>query len=495
MTSRVIPVAPFVLVVFGATGDLARRKLLPALFQRDLDGQLPGSAAILGVSRGAMAAEDYRAIARQAILDHVPAAEFTEADLERFLHRILYVRADADGDGGWDQLAAALGAYHEFIKVFYLATAPGLFGMICERLGRFGLAGENARVVVEKPIGKDLASATALNEQIGRVFPEDRVYRIDHYLGKEAVQNLMALRFANGLFEPLWNAAHIDHVQITVAESLGVEGRAGYYDTAGALRDMVQNHMLQLVCLVAMEPPAKLDADAVRDEKLKVLRSLKPIDTDALCSHYTVRGQYRAGASAGGAVRGYLEELGDLSSVTETFVALKAEILNWRWSGVPFYLRTGKRLPERVSEIVIAFRPIPHSVFEPAAGPIMANRLVIRLQPDEGVKLWLMSKDPGPGGMRLRQVPLDMSFANAFKVRNPDAYERLVLDVVRGNQTLFMRRDEVEAAWSWIDPILQVWSASRDTPRGYTAGTWGPSAAIALIERDGRTWAEGSGAS
>jgi glucose-6-phosphate 1-dehydrogenase len=490
MTSRVIPVEPFMLVVFGATGDLARRKLLPAMFHRDVAGQLPEAAHILGVSRGAMTSADYVAVARQAIRDHVPPNEVTDAAVQKFVDRISYVQADADGDAGWPALEEALRAFPDRVHVFYLATAPSLFGQICERLGRFGLARENARVVVEKPIGKDLASAMAVNEAIGAVFPEERVYRIDHYLGKEAVQNLMALRFANGLFEPLWNAAHIDHVQITVAESLGVEGRAGYYDTAGALRDMVQNHILQLLCLVAMEPPAMLDADAVRDEKLKVLRSLKPLDDASLCGLYTVRGQYRAGASAGGAVPGYLDELGAAASATETFVAIKAEVQNWRWAGVPFYIRTGKRLPARVSEIVITFRPIPHSVFEAAAGPIEPNRLVIRLQPDEGVKLWLMSKDPGPGGMRLRLVPLDMSFAAAFRVRNPDAYERLVLDVVRGNQTLFMRRDEVEAAWRWIDPILQVWGDSNDTPKGYTAGTWGPSAAIALIERDGRTWVD-----
>jgi len=490
MTSRVIPVSPFVLVVFGATGDLARRKLLPAMFQRDSDGQLPDAASIIGVSRGALTSGDFIAEARQAILDHVPKAEQNTGVLESFLRRVSYVQAEADTDAGWTDLHEALTSFQDRVIVFYLATGPALFGPICERLGRFGLAGENARVVVEKPIGKDLASATALNEAIGAVFPEERVYRIDHYLGKEAVQNLMALRFANGLFEPLWNAAHIDHVQITVAESLGVEGRAGYYDKAGALRDMVQNHMLQLLCLVAMEPPAKLEADAMRDEKLKVLRSLQPVDTDQLCNLNTVRGQYRAGASAGGAVPGYLDELGEPGSTTETFVALKAEIANWRWAGVPFYLRTGKRLPERVSEIVIMFRAIPHSVFDAGAGPIERNRLVIRLQPDEGVKLWLMSKDPGPGGMRLRPVPLDMSFANTFRVRNPDAYERLVLDVVRGNQTLFMRRDEVEAAWRWIDPILAVWGASIEPPRGYTAGTWGPSSAIALIERDGRTWVE-----
>jgi glucose-6-phosphate 1-dehydrogenase len=490
MTSRVIPVDPFVLVVFGATGDLSRRKLLPALFQREIDGQLPDEADIFGISRGPFSKDEYVALAREAIADHVAPESVTPAKLERFLARLHYLSADADRDGGWQELSEQLAAYRDRINVFYLATAPELFGPICERVKKFGLAHENARVVVEKPIGKTLESARRVNDAVGAVFPEERVYRIDHYLGKEAVQNLMALRFANGLFEPLWNAAHIDHVQITVAESLGVEGRAGYYDTAGALRDMVQNHMLQLVCLVAMEPPAQLDADAVRDEKLKVLRALKPV-SDALSTHTVVRGQYRAGASAGGAVQGYLEELGDSSSATETFVAIKAEVQNWRWAGVPFYLRTGKRLAERVSEIVIAFRPIPHSVFGDNAGPIAANRLVIRLQPDEGVKLWLMTKDPGPGGMRLREVPLDMSFADAFKTRNPDAYERLVLDVVRGNQTLFMRRDEVEAAWIWIDPILQAWSNSTELPKPYTAGTWGPSAGIALIERDGRTWLDG----
>jgi glucose-6-phosphate 1-dehydrogenase len=490
MTSRVIPVAPFVLVVFGATGDLARRKLLPAMFQRDAAGQLPEAARIIAVARGRTDQAAYLVQARKAIETHVPAHERGEEVVARFMGRISYIAAEAESDKGWVELKAALAALSGCINVFYLATGPALFGPICERLGRFGLSGGNARVVVEKPVGKDGASARALNEAIGRVFPEERVYRIDHYLGKETVQNLMALRFANGLFEPLWNAAHIDHVQITVAESLGVEGRAGYYDTAGALRDMVQNHILQLLCLVAMEPPARLDADSVRDEKLKVLRALKPI-ADALSSHTVVRGQYRAGAAAGGPVVGYLDELGAGGSATETFVAIKAEVENWRWAGVPFYLRTGKRLAERVSDIVITFRPVPHSVFDESAGPIEPNRLVIRLQPDEGVQLWLMIKDPGPGGMRLRKVPMDMSFATAFGVRNPDAYERLVLDVVRGNQTLFMRRDEVEAAWAWIDPILDAWSQAAEPPKPYTAGTWGPSGSIALIERDGRTWMDG----
>jgi len=344
---------------------------------------------------------------------------------------------------------------------------------------------------VEKPIGRDLASAKALNDAIGKVFDEQQIFRIDHYLGKETVQNLMVLRFGNALYEPLWNNAHIDHVQITVGETVGLEGRAGYYDKAGALRDMVQNHMLQLLCLVAMEPPASMDADAVRDEKLKILRSLKHIE-NGNAQKNTVRGQYRAGASGDGPVKGYLEELGDSQSNTETFVAIKAEIENWRWAGVPFYLRTGKRLATRVSEIVIEFKQIPHSIFGESAGRPVANQLVIRLQPGEGVKQWIMIKDPGPGGMRLRHVPLDMSFAQAFEVRNPDAYERLIMDVVRGNQTLFMRRDEVEAAWSWIDTIQAAWEDTRQEAQGYTAGTWGPSASIALIERDGRTWHESS---
>jgi glucose-6-phosphate 1-dehydrogenase len=305
------------------------------------------------------------------------------------------------------------------------------------------------------------------------------------------VQNLLALRFGNALFEPLWNANHIDHVQITVAETLGLGRRADYYDRAGALRDMVQNHILQLLCMVAMESPSSLSPDAVRDEKLKVLRALKPIDANN-AAQLTVRGQYRAGASEGKSVPGYLEELGDgAKSDTGTFVAIKAEIGNWRWAGVPFYLRTGKRLPERVSEIVVAFKPVPYSIFEGSAGALAQNKLVLRLQPDEGVKLWLTIKDPGPGGLRLRYVPLDMSFAEAFGVDQPDAYERLILDVVRGNPTLFMRRDEVEAAWRWADPILQASAAGGHAPRPYTAGSWGPSAAVALIERDGRTWHEG----
>jgi glucose-6-phosphate 1-dehydrogenase len=477
MTSQIIPVEPFDFIIFGATGDLAERKLLPALFQRQVAGQFLDPSRIIGTSRSKMTDEEYRAYAEGALREHVSAHELTDEALQTFLGRLSYVAADATTGEGFDQLKTVIGT-NDVIRVFYLAVAPSLFGDLATQIAAHDLITD-----------RDLESAKLLNDTIGKVFKESQIFRIDHYLGKETVQNLMALRFANALYEPLWNNAHIDHVQITVAETVGLEGRAGYYDKAGALRDMVQNHMLQLLCLVAMEAPPTMDADGVRDEKLKVLRSLKRINGQT-AGKLTVRGQYRAGASAGGPVKGYLEELEGGESNTETFVAIKAEIANWRWAGVPFYFRTGKRLAARVSEIVIEFKPIPYSIFGESAGQVVANQLVIRLQPDEGVKQWLMIKDPGPGGMRLKHVPLDMSFAEAFHVRQPDAYERLIMDVVRGNQTLFMRRDEVEAAWKWIDPILHSWSDNNQEVQGYTSGTWGPSSAIALIERDGRTWHE-----
>jgi glucose-6-phosphate 1-dehydrogenase len=489
MTSRIITVDPFELVVFGGSGDLAYRKLLPALYQRDRDGQLPERARIIGASRRSMENGEYRQAVRDALAEHVPPSDRTEADIERFLGRLQFVSVDVASDKGWRELASVLTDDADLARAYYLAVAPELFGTICARLGEFGLVTPSSRIIIEKPIGHDLPSAHAVNDAVAASFDEGQIYRIDHYLGKETVQNLMALRFANFLLEPLWNAAHIDHVQITVAETLGVEGRGGYYDSAGALRDIVQNHMIQLLCLIAMEPPAQFDADNVRDEKLKVLRALKPID-EAAAAALTVRGQYRAGAVDGRSVPSYLSDIGKDASQAETFVAIKAKIDNWRWAGVPFYLRTGKRLAARMSEIVVAYKTVPHSIFGAGAGAIRRNMLVIRIQPEEGVKLWLMIKDPGPGGVRLRYVPLDMSFAEAFKVRNPDAYERLILDVIRGNQTLFMRRDEVEAAWAWIDPITHAWDRAQEAPKGYNAGTWGPSAAVALIERDGRTWHE-----
>jgi glucose-6-phosphate 1-dehydrogenase len=487
MSSQIIPVDPFDFVIFGGTGDLAERKLLPALYQRQMAGHFQEPTRIIGASRSTLSDEAYRDFARTAITSFVKKEEIDDGQLESFLARLSYVHVDAKSGDGFDALKAAL-ATDDTVRVFYLAVAPGLFGDIAKHLAAHELNKGNVRIVVEKPIGRDLASAKELNDAIGKVFDETQIFRIDHYLGKETVQNLMALRFANMLYEPLWNSSHIDHVQITVAETVGLEDRVSYYDKAGALRDMVQNHMLQLLCLTAMEPPSSMTADAVRDEKLKILRSLRPI-TDKDASKLTVRGQYRAGASTSGAVKGYADELGAATD-TETFVAIKAEIANWRWAGVPFYLRTGKRLAERVSEICIQFKQVPHIIFDETAGVLQANQLVIRLQPDEGVKQWIMIKDPGPGGMRLRHVPLDMTFADAFEVRNPDAYERLIMDVVRGQQTLFMRRDEIRAAWEWIDPIHSAWANNQQHAQGYTAGTWGPSSSIALIERDGRTWHE-----
>jgi glucose-6-phosphate 1-dehydrogenase len=486
LSAKIIPVDPFDLTVFGATSDLARRKLLPGLYHRDRDRQLPSECRIIGVARRDLGRQGYLAQIEENLRRYVAAQDIDESCLARFLDRLDYVAADASEPDGWGELVARFD-HSERIRVFYLATSPELFGLTCQGLGAAGLVTSDTRVVLEKPIGHDLASAQAINDQVGSVFQERQVFRIDHYLGKETVQNLSALRFANILFERLWNARYVDHVQITVAENIGVEGRGTYYDGAGALRDMVQNHILQLLCLVAMEPPTHLDADSVRDEKIKVLRALKPISGDDV-SLKTVRGQYRAGAVSGDPAQGYADEIGAEASTTETFVVIKAEIEGWRWSGVPFYLRTGKRLPSRASEIVIQFRAIPHSIFEPSAGLISPNRLVVRLQPDEGIKLFLMAKDPGPGGMRLREAHLNLSFAETFRVRYPDAYERLLMDVVRGNPTLFMRRDEVEAAWAWVEPILEAWSDSGEAPKPYTAGTWGPSAAIALIEREGRTW-------
>ena len=487
MVSRIIKVAPFDLVVFGGTGDLAHRKLFPALFHRSLDGQFSQPTKIIGLSRQNLDTEAYRATIGKVLRKFAGASEGDV--LSHFLNMVHYGVLDIDGETGWDTLEHELGNDPDRVRAFYLATGPDHFGRVAKKLAAHSLATPASRIIVEKPLGRDGASAALINDAIGAVFPEERIFRIDHYLGKETVQNLMALRFANALFEPLWNSAHIDHVEITVAESIGVENRAAYYENAGALRDMVQNHLLQLLCLIAMEPPASLDADSVRDEKLKVLKSLLPIDTRNAAA-LTVRGQYHALASEGGAVQGYAQDVGNRETQTETFAALKVQIGNWRWAGSPFYLRTGKRLAQRVSQVIVAFREIPHSIFPGDSGKISQTRLAIRLQPDEGIKLWLMLKEPGSGGMRLQHVPLDMTFAKTFNVHAPEAYERLLMDIIRGNATLFMRRDEVEAAWHWIDPIRDAWNLMNEPPRPYIAGTWGPAAAVALVERDGRSWNE-----
>jgi len=495
--ARIIPVAVFDCVVFGATGDLTMRKLLPALYHRFRDRQIPEGSRIVAAARSELGDDAYRARAEEALRRHVATADLDGEVLRQFLGLLSYVRVDAAGEAGWETLAGTLQAHPEHVRPFYLATSPDLYGSICRNLALHGAIHPLSRVVLEKPIGHDLASARAINDAVGDVVPETQTFRIDHYLGKETVQNLLALRFANTIFERLWNADVIDHVQITVAETVGVEGRGGYYDKSGALRDMVQNHMLQLLCLLAMESPVSLNADAVRDEKLKVLRALRPIQPHE-AGTFTVRGQYGQGAVDGRPVPGYAADLGQNGgagqrSLTETFVALKLQVNSLRWAGVPFYLRTGKRLPQKVSEIVVQFRAPPFSIFPADSSDRQPNRLVIRLQPEEGMRLEMMTKEPGPGGLRLRPTGLDISFEKAFGQRYPDAYERLLMDVVRGNATLFMRRDEVEAAWAWVEPLLQAWEDKPEAPRPYAAGSWGPTAAIALIERDGRTWREDVG--
>ncbi|MFK8015312.1 MAG: glucose-6-phosphate dehydrogenase [Gammaproteobacteria bacterium] len=486
--SQIIPVQPFDYVVFGGTGDLSMRKLFPALFYREVDGQLPDDASVIAVARGDLDQAAFLAQLEAACRKYVDKAYFTDEVWQRFAKRFKYARVDALTPEGYAELLPLLDHTEARVRVFYLATSPRLFGAICEHLDGAGLVTRGTRVVLEKPIGHDLNSSCEINDQVGRYFHEDQIYRIDHYLGKETVQNLLALRFGNILFESVWSSAVIDHVQITAAETVGLGTRAAYYDSSGALRDMVQNHLLQLLCLVAMEAPYTMSADAVRDEKVKVLNSLRPMK-DADVPNSVIFGQYEAGAIDSESVPSYATEL-ERTSRTETFVALKANIDNWRWAGVPFYLRTGKRLNTRHSEIVISFREIPHSAFPGDAGAIANNRLVIRLQPDEGVGLRLMTKDPGPGGMRLRTAPLDLSFAEEFNVRYPDSYERLLLDVVRGDSTLFMRRDEVQAAWGWVGPIIDHWEASSAVPKGYPAGSWGPTSAATLIDRDGRSWHE-----
>ncbi|HVZ98928.1 MAG TPA: glucose-6-phosphate dehydrogenase [Caulobacterales bacterium] len=482
-----IPVPPFDLVVFGATGDLALRKLYPALLHRFLDGQIPANSRILGFSRQPLDDNSFRELVKTSHRKFASDVQVDDAKFDEFLKHVFFIQLDGTAPKpAWKPVL-------EFFKngggdktrIFYLSTAPNLFVPIAQRLQETGLATPTSRIVVEKPIGHDLASAKEINEGVGAVFDEHRIYRIDHYLGKETVQNLMVLRFGNALIEPLWSRNAIDHVQISVSETVGLEGRAGYYDTSGALRDMVQNHLLQLLCLVAMEPPNSVSGDAIRTEKLKVLSALRPIGRgDA--REKTVRGQYKAGLVDGKTVPGYLEELQGKASRTETFVAIKAEVDNWRWEGVPFYLRTGKRMAHRRSEIVIQFKQPPIAMF--GQGADTPNRLVLRIQPNEAVTLWLNIKEPGPGGLRVKQVPLNLSYAEEFAVRYPDAYERLLMDVARGNLALFMHREEVEAAWKWADTLLEAWADERSEPQAYAAGSNGPLASALLLDRDDRAW-------
>ena len=485
--AKFVPVEIFDLVIFGGAGDLAMRKLLPALYHRDLDDQLPEGSRIISVGRRALSNDQFLEMVNESLRARLTDTEYSDEFWQSFSSRLQYISTDALDPANWQDLVAALQGSEDRIRVFYLATAPTLFGPIASGLSKNRLVNDKVRIVLEKPLGNDYKSACEINDQVGKCFPENRIFRIDHYLGKETVQNLLALRFANSLFEPLWNRGNIDHVQITVVEDLGVGGRVEFYDQVGTLRDMVQNHLMQLLCLTAMEAPTSRDHDAVRDEKMKVLRSLKPIGAAEVKRH-TVRGQYQAGAIDGSAVKGYLDELQGKSSSTETFVALKLQIDNWRWSNVPFYLRSGKRLKQKYSEIVIQFKEVPFSIFPELTNNRHANRLSIRLQPDEGVKLSLMLKDPGPGGFDLRPVSLDLSFADSSGARYPDAYERLLVEVIRGDPALFMRRDEVEFAWRWIDEIIEGWETSGQPVESYVAGTWGPTASSLMLDRDDRSW-------
>lgn len=481
MVAKTIPVAPFDLVILGGTGDLARRKILPGLFRRMCAGQLPMEARIIGTARSELDTAGFRAFVRAAIEEFVTDTRCDPKAVENFLTLINYEQLDVFADDGWKNLKKHL--RQGVITAFYFSVGPSLFGEIARKLTKHKLTDTDSRIVVEKPFGRDLASAIALNKELTTCFDEHQIYRIDHYLGKETVQNLMAVRFGNALFEPLWNAQHVDHVQITVAEDLGVAGRGAYYNKSGAMRDMVQNHLMQLLCLTAMEPPAKYGADSVRDEKLKVIRALEPIPA----TDY-VRGQYN-GESTNDS---FLDHSEDPNSLTESFIAMKVNIANWRWAGTPFYLRTGKRLRARMSEIAVVFKDPPHSIFEGDFNR-KGNVLVIRLQPDEGITLRVTIKDPGPGGMRLTEVPLDMTFSEALGDQFsylPDAYERLIMDVIRGDQTLFMRGDEVEAAWAWVDPIIQGWQESHKHPLPYDAFSSGPDDALMLLHRDGRRWRE-----
>jgi glucose-6-phosphate 1-dehydrogenase len=473
------------IAIFGATGDLARRMLFPSLYFLEQDGLLPEGLAIVGCSRGEIGTEKFRDAIGQAVRERVGTA-FVPETWNKVAARIVHAAVDATAPESFANLDSALTAAEE--TIFYLSTSPSHFGAICANLKARGLANGNSRVMVEKPLGRDLESCRAINDALAQAFSEDRIFRVDHYLGKEAVQNLLALRFANTLFEPLWNKVSIEQVQITVAETVGVEDRWSYYDEYGAIRDMVQNHLLQLLCLVAMEPPPSLDADAVRNEKVKVLRSLRPIAGREV-ERKTVRGQYRAGVAEQRAVPAYVDESGARHSVTETFVALRANVDNWRWAGVPFYLRTGKRLPHRRSEIVIQFRDVPHSIF--SGNDLLANRLTIRLQPEEQISLLLMNKTPELERMDLKPLGLNLSLSDAFSGgRRRIAYERLLLEALHNKPTLFVRRDEAETAWTWIDEIVAGWKRTGAEPAPYPAGSWGPAGAFALTERKGHSWYE-----
>ena len=478
--------APLDLVIFGGVGDLSVRKLLPALYMAHLHNTLPEQTHIYALGRQSWDRGAFLHFIEEKVRGFIGTKAYNDEAWANFVRRLSYVCVDATAAADYPGLKAQMQPGSD--RVYYLATAPSLFVNICAHLQGAGLIDPRARVVLEKPLGHDLASARAINNDVGQYFAEQQIFRIDHYLGKETVQNLMVLRFGNSIFEPLWRSPFIKSVQITVAESVGVGSRAGFYDGTGAMRDMIQNHLLQLLCIVAMEPPVSLDPDAVRDEKLKVLRSLRPMAV-ADVARDTVRGQYTAGASGGEVAQGYLQEDNiPEGSTTETFVALKAHVNNWRWANVPFFLRTGKRMAARQSEIVIEFADLPFTIFGESPHKSV-NRLMIRLQPEEHIQLQMMAKEPG-SGMKLRPVSLNLDLESAFTERRAEAYERLLIDVIKGRLTHFMRRDELEAAWAWVEPIIDGWQQLGEKPKPYTAGSWGPAASSALMAREGSAWVE-----
>ncbi len=489
------PTDPTVVVIFGATGDLTKRKLFPALYRLALQRLIPAEFAIVGVARQGMSDEDFRARMREALLEFGDA-QLDEGAWASFAAGLLYVSGDFNDVALYAQLKSRLETIDQERetrgnRLYYLATAPEFFGLIAKQLGEAKIArppkGSWTRIIVEKPFGHDLASAQTLNRELSKVFDEKQIYRIDLYLGKETVQNLLVFRFANSIFEPLWNRQYIDNIQITNAETVGVEGRGAYYEKAGVLRDMIQNHVFQVASMIAMEPPGSLTANSVRDEKFKAMQSVRPFPQDRI-DEFVVRGQYGPGIVLGEPVPGYRQETGvDPNSSTETFVALKLYLDNWRWADVPFYIRSGKHLAKRVTEIAIEFKRVPHRLFVDADAPLESNILVIRIQPNEGITLRFGVKLPGRS-MRIRWVNMDFRYGSSFGAKPPEAYERLLLDCMLGDSTLFARRDMVERGWEIVMPILTAWAKAAPDFPNYEAGSWGPNAAFDLIERDGRHW-------